>query len=126
MRQTPHRRQSAAMELIELKKWANQIRVELSGRRLRWPKEFRSTVTKICDPGLPVREVSEALEIPPQTIRTWIYGRKHNSRRKTKNFNEVIVSDSRVSPIILRWEGGLEVSGLSFDQLKTLLKEGLL
>ena len=107
--------------LEELKVEAEKIRSQVAeGRRLRWPKEFKTRVLEAVAASGRLGEVAKAIGLSQQTIRKWL-------ALNEPTFKQVEVIEEEVSTdIVLFWSTGLNVHGLSFNQLSQLLREGLL
>ena len=109
--------------LEDLKNKALRIRASVGeNRRLRWPKPFRKLVMEAVEKFGDHKFVAKKIGVSHQTIRNW----QAPVPKTQSQFREVDIVENSPSSISLRWEGGLEVQGLSFEQLQSLLREGLL
>ena len=112
------------MDLQELKKQSNIIRNQsLPGKRVYWPEQFRNDAVKLMSSGHSANTVSSLTHIAVSTLYTWI---KRSRTKPTDQFKQVKVIESSVSNLSLTWQAGLSIEGLSFSQVKELLREGLL
>jgi len=107
-------------KLEELKNEAVRIRsLVVAGQRLRWPKPFKVRVLKAVDEFGDAKAAAKNIGISFQTINKW------KSKTPKPIFQEVEIIENENS-LVLSWQGGLEVHGLSFAQFTKLLREGLL
>ncbi len=114
------------MDIIEIKEKSKTIRAEYEGKyHVKWPGEFKQSVLKLLDDGTSLKKISKATGIAEQTITNWRPGSKRKS--KSKKFKQMSVRNiDPPSLLMLSWSEGLEVTGISFEQFRQLLREGLL
>jgi len=118
------------MELSELKIKVEEFRQKFSNEvRPHWPKAFRKVVLAQYQAGHSIFNLSKATGIPHQTIRKWTLSLKKEV--PPKHFKQLKVikeekQEMKATSICLSWGEGLKADGLNIDDLKTLLREGLL
>jgi len=117
------------MELSEIKIEIEKFKLSMSGKkRPRWPKKFRKILLSYHQEGHSILSLSRETGIPHQTIRKWTVSDK---KPKPEKFKQVAVvsthpSEQISSSIKLIWSEGFKIEGLGIDDLKVLLREGLL
>ena len=115
------------MELSELKQKAEAIRSQRQhSHRGHWPESFKEAVAEYCRNGGETSEVIKTTGLPRQTIRSWIDTKTH-SLNQVSSFKTLAVQGiSSSQSISVSWQNTMEIKGLSFEQLRLLLQEGLL
>lgn len=108
------------MNLEELKLICLEIRSKQNHSRFRWPIEFRDHVLATSKSGFSTLNISRATEIPHMTIKSWV-----EPIKPVKSFIQVPVHETS-RDIILTWKSGVEINGLTFEELQELLREELL
>lgn len=112
------------MDIQELKKQAEDIRSQNpTTKSIFWPKGFRQQAVDLMNEGHSAHSLSRLTDISVSTIYSW---KASKSLKKKKQFKQMKIIDKETKGLSLFWESGLSIKGLSFPQLKELLKEGLL
>ena len=109
------------MTIEEVSKMAEEIRANSPSARIRWPREFKLKIVELRRNGESIANLSRATGILDHTIRSWIP--PVNSK---KGYFKQIVEKPVLSNLIVRWDEGPSIEGMSFEQLKILLREVLL
>ena len=114
------------MGLQKLSDLSQFIRSEKKHRgRTHWPKDFKEAVIFEFSQGTSLKAICEAAGISASTVRKWLPSRKKGVKR---GFRQVHVSPfvEGGALLLISTQKGLEVRGVSFSELRQLLKEGLL
>lgn len=115
------------MSLQELKSKVEVVRQSRAGnKKFWWPQDVKEHLIQLINDGVPERQIVKETGIAHQTFRNWTAPKKSKRRKKVLNFEEVTVKSAPDQSILLRWDGGLEISGLNFESLVVLLEKGLL
>jgi len=116
-------------KLEELKKECDELRQKYCGKRsVQWPKDFKQKAIDLIESeSETVKSTSEALNISQPTLSKW---KKDFLKKEPRNdvFKsiDVVGGNSTTKNVELNWHSGLIIKGLSFLELKELLKERLI
>lgn len=112
---------------LKLKNQTDEIRLKQNNpKKFAWPEGLKQEIVSlISSKELTYKQIIDATGIAPSTLYFWSYQKpKHKPSFKeisiTKNTEEAS------SQITLSWGAGLNITGLSFDELTILLEKGLL
>lgn len=102
-----------------------------SDQKVAWPQNFKQEVIHLIKQhSLSHTEVSKAIGISPSTVYSWLNGKN----KKKDSFKKVKIADQETSSITtlplkeisVHWDIGIHIKGLSFEELESLLKQGLI
>ena len=115
------------MGLQELSDLSQFIRSEKKHRsRTHWPKDFKEAVIFEFSQGTSLKSICEATGISASTVRKWLPSRHKKGMKR--RFRQVHVSPfvEGGALLLISTQKGIEVRGVSFSELRQLLKDGLL
>ena len=119
--------------LLELKSKAESIRYTnpAPDKKFVWPYQFKQEVVSLVNHNkFTYQQIASVTGISASTIYGWvnIKNRVKNKKsfNKVKVINDLPKSSVPQSKITISWDSGINISGLNFSDLESLLKQGLL
>ena len=115
------------MGIQELSQLSQSIRSDQKDQgRIYWPRHFKEAVLAELSQGTSLKAICEATGLTASTAQRWLSS--VHKRGKKKKFKRVHVSPfvEGGALLLISTQKGLEVRGVSFSELRQLLKEGLL
>ena len=115
------------MGIQELSHLSQSIRSEQKHkRRVHWPQHFKKAVIFELSQGASVKAICKAAGINSSTVQRWLSS--VGEKGKKRKFKKVHTSPFRDGGalLLISTQKDLEVKGVSFSELRQLLKKGLL
>lgn len=80
-------------EILSMKE---QYQIEVGSRRKPWPKSIKSRILELDQLGMPMQKISNAVNIPYQTIMSWRFTSRRGLQLK-KDFHSLEVKNPTVT-----------------------------
>lgn len=86
-----------AKQLIEeILSMKEQYQIEVGSRRKPWPKSIKSRILELDQLGMPMQKISNAVNIPYQTIMSWRFTTRRSQQSK-EDFHSLEVKTPTVT-----------------------------
>ena len=111
----------------EIRQVIHQYKQEVTGKHKPWPKAVKDRVRRLRELGVSIPEISRQIGLSYATLKFWESSGKGNFKAltvKPLTVKRASKMNSTVDTLTVKTADGLEVHGLSLDQVKYLLHRG--